>query len=221
MTVFFDIIVCLILTAFGYVFVRNYLNDKKSLKIERDMLKITRSTVLYFGFAVIAFGITITVFQLVYSISLIGQLKLLVLIASLIPTAAADFRTHKIPNQIILAAVALRLVLFGVEFIESVDKGLATLKDCLLGALIIGGFFLLLFFLLKNSIGMGDVKLFAVMGLYQGLWGAVNAVFFSLVVSFFVSIILLISKKKKRKDTIAFGPCILAGTVIAVNLAGM
>lgn len=65
------------------------------------------------------------------------------------------------------------------------------------------------------------MKLFAVMGLYQGLWGAVNSVFFSLLASFVVSVALLISKKKGRKDTISFGPSILIGTIAAIGLAGM
>ena len=73
----------------------------------------------------------------------------------------------------------------------------------------------------KNSIGMGDIKLFAVMGLYQGLWGVINSVFFSLAASFVISIAFLITKKKGRKDSIAFAPSIFVGTVVAICLAGM
>jgi leader peptidase (prepilin peptidase)/N-methyltransferase len=32
---------------------------------------------------------------------------------------------------------------------------------------------------------------------------------------------LLISKKKKRKDSISFGPSILLGTIIAIGLSGI
>ena len=107
------------------------------------------------------------------------------------------------------------------EFISSPATGFLILKDNLVGAAVIGIFFFLLFLVFKNSIGMGDIKLFAVMGLYQGLWGAVNSVFFSLVVSFVLSVGLLITRKKGRKDTIPFGPSILIGTAIAIGLAGM
>ena len=78
-----------------------------------------------------------------------------------------------------------------------------------------------MFFLFKNSVGMGDVKLFAVIGLYQGLWGAVNSVFFSFIVSFINAVVLLITRKKKKSDVIAFAPCIMIGTVMAISFAGM
>lgn len=68
---------------------------------------------------------------------------------------------------------------------------------------------------------MGDIKLFALMGLYQGLFGVFNSVFFSLIVSFFISIILLILKRKNRKDVIPFGPSIYAGTVVGIFLTGL
>ena len=89
------------------------------------------------------------------------------------------------------------------------------------GAIIIGGFFLIILLIFKNSIGMGDVKLFALMGLYQGLLGVFNSVFFSLIVSFFISIILLMLKRKNRKDVIPFGPSIYIGTVVGIFLTGL
>lgn len=55
---------------------------------------------------------------------------------------------------------------------------LDSLKDGVIGAAVIGLFFLLISLIFKNSMGMGDIKLFALMGLYQGLWGAFNSVFF-------------------------------------------
>ena len=139
----------------------------------------------------------------------------------MIPAAAVDYKVQKIPNAVIISAFVLRIVLLAAEFAESVSNGVSLLKDDLIGMTVIGGFFLLIMLIFKNSIGMGDVKMFAVMGIYQGLWGAFNSVFFSLLVSFVLSIALLVAKKKKKHDTIPFGPSILIGTVIAVNLAGM
>ena len=57
-------------------------------------------------------------------------------------------------------------------------------------------------------------------GLYQGIWGATNAVFFSLLVSFFLSVVLLILKRVTKKDVISFAPSILLGTVISILLSG-
>ena len=139
----------------------------------------------------------------------------------MLPIAVVYLIVQKVPNKLLLVALAIRVLIYIAEFIVSVPAAVNTLKDNLLGAIIIGAFFLLLLLVFINSIGIGDIKLFAVMGLYQGLWGAINSVFFSLMVSFVLSVGLLITKKKGRKDTISFGPSIFIGTIIAMGLAGM
>ena len=156
-----------------------------------------------------------------YNRDLTQQLKLLSIMLIILPNAAVDFRIHKMPNVFMVAGLVLRLLLFAVEFFLKSSTFLNTVIDSLLGGVIIGVFFFLLLIIFKNSIGMGDVKLFALMGLFQGLWGAVNSIFFSLIVTFFLSIYLLITKKKKKKDTISFGPEIYLGTLIGICLAGM
>ena len=68
---------------------------------------------------------------------------------------------------------------------------------------------------------MGDIKLFMVMGLLQGISGMSGAIFMSMIVAFFGSVGMLILKKKTRKDNISFGPFILIGTTISMFLAGV
>jgi leader peptidase (prepilin peptidase)/N-methyltransferase len=58
------------------------------------------------------------------------------------------------------------------------------------------------------------------MGLMLGLDGIWSAVFASLVVSFLASIVLMITKKKKRGDMIPFAPAIMVGTYLSVFLTG-
>ncbi|MEE1124894.1 MAG: prepilin peptidase [Acutalibacteraceae bacterium] len=211
----------IVLLLVGYVSACYYLNGVKWNSKNVEVLKLTRNKIIYLCFGVIAVATLITLFQIVYNLKLISQIKLLTLVLIILPVAAIDLRLQKIPNQFMLAALVLRLVIYIPEFIISASNAFSTLKDNILGALIIGVFFILLLLIFKNSIGMGDIKLFAIMGLYQGLWGAINSVFFSLVVSFVVSVALLISRKKEKKDTISFGPSILLGTIIAIGLAGM
>ena len=164
----------------------------------------------------------VALFNTIYvSHSIIHQLKLLVLIDSILPMAAVDYKKHKIPNPFLIVSLVLCMVLYIAELVFSPSTVLDSLKDGVIGAAVIGLFFLLISLIFKNSMGMGDIKLFALMGLYQGLWGAFNSVFFSLLVSFFLALGLLISKKKKRKDSISFGPSILLGTIIAIGLSGI
>lgn len=221
MTIAIDIILSVLLIVGGYVYTCYYFNNVKWNTFNGAALKFSRNKILYLLSTVIAVGVLVTLFETVYFLDTISQIKLLSLVLILFPIAAIDFRIQKIPNRLLAIALIIRILIYLVEFIVSVSEAFAILKDNLVGAVVIGAFFLLLLLIFKNSIGMGDVKLFVVMGLYQGLWGAVNSVFFSLLVSFFLSVGLLITRKKGRKDTISFGPSILLGTIIAIGLAGM
>lgn len=221
MNLILEILVSVLLLAAGYLYACGYLRGVKRKDLHASTFKLTRARVVYLFVAVAVFAATIAVFQTVYRLPEIEQWKRLLLIAALLPIAAIDLRLQKIPNKLLLVALGARVLLAGIEFLLSVSDAVAALKSNLLGAVVLFAFFLLLLLIFKNSIGMGDVKLFAVIGLYQGFWGAMNSVFFSLLVSFVLSVFLLISRKKKRKDTISFGPSILLGTVLAIVLTGV
>lgn len=205
----------------GYIYTCYYFNGIKEFSFDKSALRLTRNKVIYLSIGVISIGVLIVLVEKLYALNTIHQVKLISLIMIMLPIAAVDLREQKIPNKLLIVACAIRFIIYIVEFIMSASAAFATLKDNILGAMVIGAFFLLLLLIFKNSIGMGDIKLFAILGLYQGLWGAINSVFFSLMVSFALSIYLLLTKKKGRKDTISFGPCVLLGTVIAIALAGM
>lgn len=212
-----------LLTPFGYVLAVCYMKKLKPSELSvKKLLPDTLYRKLYIIIAVVICIGVITAFELMYpSVLLVHKAKLLILILLMIPAAAVDLKMQKIPNVILLTALAVRAVLYVVEIFWYPYDILTVLSESFLGGAVIGGFFLLLLLVFKNSIGMGDVKLFAVMGLYQGIWGALTSVFFSLSVMFVLSIILLITKKKTGKDTVSFAPAILAGTVAAVILTGI
>lgn len=73
----------------------------------------------------------------------------------------------------------------------------------------------------QGSIGAGDIKLFVVMGLLLGLDGIWSAIFLSLVLSFITAIYFLITKRKGKKDAMAFGPALAIGTWLSIFLTGM
>ena len=205
----------------GYCGVCCYLHGAK-LRVEWPRLfKMRKSKLFYLVAGLCICGTMIVLFQVTYQLTLLNQIKLLSLVLVILPTAAVDLRVHKMPNQFLLVGFAIRIILLGVAFLDSTRTAWAETKDCLIGAFVYGGFFLLMLLVFKNSIGMGDIKLFALIGFYQGLWGAFSSVFFSLLASFFLSIFLLITKKKDRHDLVAFGPCILIGTFISICLSGM
>ena len=221
MNILIDSLLCVILLGLGYYGVCSYLSAQKLVKPDANLLRISRNRIIYLVAGFVTSVVLILILNFYYNRDLTQQLKLLSIMLIILPNAAVDFRIHKMPNVFMVAGLVLRLLLFAVEFFLKSSTFLNTVIDSLLGGVIIGVFFFLLLIIFKNSIGMGDVKLFALMGLFQGLWGAVNSIFFSLIVTFFLSIYLLITKKKKKKDTISFGPEIYLGTLIGICLAGM
>lgn len=216
-----DIVLSVIFLMLGYASVCCYLSGYKLNRLTFKAIRLTKNRLVYLLLGCASVAALVLRLNTAYSIDLVTRLNLISLVLLILPVAAIDLRLQKIPNVFLIAGFAIRCAFLAMMYIQNIKNAWSTTKDSLLGALIIGLFFLFLLIVFKNSIGMGDVKLFALMGFYQGLWGVINSVFFSLVVSFFISIALLITKKKNRKDTISFGPSIYLGTIIAMCMAGM
>jgi len=219
-TIIFDIILTALLIGAGYISVCCRLQDCPLKAVNKALLKLTTNRTIYLLLAVLSCDALIAVFVLKYDIPMLQQLKLLCLMLVIFPCAAVDFKTNMIPNEFLLSGIFLWVPFLFFGILTSEDP-LPDLLSSLLAAAAIGIFFLLLYFIFKNSIGMGDIKLFALMGLYLGLSGVLSAVFFSLLASFCVAVFCLITKKKSRKDSFAFCPCILIGTLASLLLGGM
>ena len=82
-------------------------------------------------------------------------------------------------------------------------------------------FLLVAYFLVKNGVGMGDIKLILLMSLYLGIQGIFGVLFMSLIVIFFAGLYLMIIKKRSKRESIPFAPAILAGTVISILVNGI
>ena len=76
--------------------------------------------------------------------------------------------------------------------------------------------FLLIFILSKGGIGGGDIKLIGVFGFVLGIPRIFLNMFISFVLGGIISVILLMFKKKKRKDPIAFGPFLIIGFLVSL-----
>ena len=152
---------------------------------------------------------------------LIHNMKLLAMLALLFTAAEVDFRERIIPNMLILAGIALRVVFWIAEMLMDFSMFWTILKDDLVGCGLVILFFVVGVLLVKDGLGMGDIKLMLVMCLYQGFSGVVSALFFSLCAAFAVSVVLLLTRKKTRRDSLAFAPAILVGTMVSVFMTGM
>ena len=156
-------------------------------------------------------------FQL-FSYSVPKILRYLILLESMFLIAWIDQRKRRIPNKILLAMLAARILILAIEWLSVPSMGMAILISSIFGMLLGGGMFLLAHFLSRGGVGMGDVKLFAVIGWYVGSGSIMPLVFLTAVVSAVYSIVMLILKKIKLKEEIPFAPFVLAGTILTMAL---
>lgn len=73
-------------------------------------------------------------------------------------------------------------------------------------AIIGGGIFLLLALLSKGSLGGGDVKLIAALGLWLGFEKLLNVVFAGTISGGLAAILMILANKKNRNSYFAYGP---------------
>lgn len=66
-----------------------------------------------------------------------------------------------------------------------------------------------------RGMGFGDVKFAVLMGLFLGYPGVIVAFYVAFLTGAIAGVILMLGKKKTLKSKIAFGPFLVAGTVVA------
>ncbi|MFQ9050201.1 MAG: prepilin peptidase [Coprococcus sp.] len=197
-----------------YLFRYEHSKDEEKENVEHSVNK---------AFVVAMFMMNILLANLItyiYDGSVVINVKLMILVSMMWPIAYIDFKKKKIPNDILKIMLIARAIILVPELIllgnvahrlfSMLIATVAVLVACILCCLIV-----------KGAIGMGDVKLFGVMALYLGLEGIWTAIFCALVVSFFIAVFSLITKKVKRKDNIPFAPAILIGTYLSIFLTGI
>jgi leader peptidase (prepilin peptidase)/N-methyltransferase len=134
----------------------------------------------------------------------------LVFVLLLVPITLIDLEHHIIPNvlsAIGAAAAFVLLVAFDVDALTShVIAGLAA-----------GGFFLIAAIVYPAGMGMGDVKLAGVMGLFLGR-AVIPAIFAALIAGTIVGAIVIarLGAQEGRKKGIPFGPWLALGSLVGL-----
>lgn len=133
--------------------------------------------------------------------------------------SAVDLDERRIPNKVlgpmsILAAV----LLVGAALLEG---RLEVVPRMLLGGLGYAGPMLLLGLIAPGSMGMGDIKLAAYIGAHLGWFGAIYVIlgaFGAFILGAVVGLLLIVLRKKGRKDTVPFGPSMALGGFLPIFL---
>jgi len=133
----------------------------------------------------------------------------LVLVTFLVPIAVIDLDLRIIPNKLTAPAAVLAVALGAVLEPSYLPEQLAAGA----GALI---FFLLPTLVHQKGMGMGDVKLVAVLGLYLGR-AVAPAIFIALILGVVVGAAIIAMKgvSEGRRTKVPFGPFLAIGALIA------
>lgn len=118
------------------------------------------------------------------------------------------------------------LIIFGsiVAILANILGQGIGIKNSILGSLICGGSMLILtslieFVVKKEAMGGGDIKLFAMTGLFLGISGGLLTILLSIYVGAFYAIVVIVNsrlKKQKYNSMIPYGPFISIGALIVV-----
>lgn len=71
-----------------------------------------------------------------------------------------DYRYRIIPNSLIIVGIAFAFAIMGFRFTVNDYSPLISILGSMIGGIAVGGTLLIFSLAIKNSIGMGDVKLF-------------------------------------------------------------
>jgi leader peptidase (prepilin peptidase)/N-methyltransferase len=134
----------------------------------------------------------------------------IVLILLIVPAALIDLEHRIIPNRI-TGLGALLALLIGL----ALDPGGEPTR--LIAGAAAGGFLLLAALAYPGGMGMGDVKLAAMMGLFLGS-AVAPAILIALISGVLVGVIVIARKGAQagRKTAVPFGPFLALGTLVAI-----
>ena len=132
----------------------------------------------------------------------------------LIIVSFIDLNYQIIPNKITLPVLVIGLILslFGYNL---------SFSAALLGVIIPGGFFLLIALIVPQGLGMGDVKLVAMLGAWLGFQATLIGIFSGALLGSIIGLILLATGRIERRTRIPFGPLISLGMVIVLLFPGL
>src|ERR1700754_2278331 len=143
----------------------------------------------------------------------------LYLAAIAIALAAIDLDVLRLPDRIVLPSYLVALVLLTPAVIAEHSWAAATRGA--IGAVLLFAFFFVLA-VLPRGMGLGDVKLAGLLGLYLGWLGwssMVIGAFAGFLIGGVIGVLLLVMRRAGRKSRIPFGPAMLAGAFLAVFAA--
>lgn len=196
------------------------LENKKIFSKEIKQLVKKKLNINYFAVITTAVLYIVVLYRFGIKNKLLENLdlmKYMVLIPILVSIIIIDYKKRIIPNRLTFTIFESGIIF---TFLYGINN-LFIARDCLLGALVgaaIFGIIAILGNLIagKEAMGMGDVKLLAVLGLYFRTPLTIAIAVLSFIIAGIISVIIMKSKKKEKNEYISFGPCICLASMLCI-----
>ena len=129
----------------------------------------------------------------------------------LLAVLVIDLEHRRVLNVMLAPAAVIALL-------ASLLPGYPDPLQALLGGALGFGIFLLLALIGRGAMGLGDVKLAGVIGLMTGYPLVVPALAAGIVLGGVAAMVLLVTRRAGRKDTMAYAPYLALGTIVVLLL---
>ena len=135
--------------------------------------------------------------------------------AVLLTIALVDFQTRRIPDALVIFLVFCAVA-------QVLALGRPTVTEAVLGAAAGGGLFFILARLGRGALGQGDVKLAFAIGALLGYPWVWQGLFVGVVAAGLAALLLMITRRAGRKDTMAYGPYLALGAwLVLIRVLGL
>lgn len=141
----------------------------------------------------------------------------LVLAATLVAIAVIDLEHYIVPNRILIPVVPASIALLALGALG--DGTWGDFARALAGGGAAFGALLVVHLINPRGMGMGDVKLAFLLGLFLGWlgWGeVVLGLFLGFLLGAVIGVVLIAARIRSRKEAVPFAPFLAAGTMAAV-----
>ena len=146
----------------------------------------------------------------------INIIKMIVTIFCVTGAACNDYREHRIPNIFSLVIAVTGIVCLTVGYFTGQQGAQAYIVSSVFATTVVALSMVVVYFLTKHGIGMGDIKLLCALSIVGGVYLISGTIFFAMIACSVTAIILLIMKKKTIKDGVPFGPFIYMGYIVSI-----
>ena len=130
--------------------------------------------------------------------------------------AVTDLQEKRVPNGLVLAMLLCWGGILAPHFFFQQEETLFQVFHGIVGFLLGGILFFIVYLVSRKGLGGGDVKFMAVAGLYLGGSGVLSAMLYGSILAAVTGGSLLLLKKLKRTDSIPLIPFLYLGILLTL-----